>query len=62
LPAEDSEPDHEGYRKEARRLRALAAEVRHAHARKQLLMIAALYDKLADHARRVRNAVSDNDL
>jgi hypothetical protein len=39
------------YREEARRIRALAAEVKNLFAQEQLELIASLYDKLADHAR-----------
>ena len=62
LSAADSPPDHEDYRKEAKHIRALAAEVQHAHAREQLLVIAALYERLAEHVGRARNTVSDSSL
>jgi hypothetical protein len=37
------------YRQEAEKIRAKARETRDAEARAQLLLIASLYDKLADH-------------
>ncbi len=43
--SQDSTPD---YRQEARDIRAKAGKVRAGDARRQLLLIASLYDKLAD--------------
>jgi hypothetical protein len=42
-------PNHQDYREEARRIRAVAAGVKNTHARVQLLLIASLYEKLAAH-------------
>jgi hypothetical protein len=39
---------NQDYRQEARNIRAKASEMRDADARAQLLLIASLYDKLAD--------------
>jgi hypothetical protein len=40
--------ENQDYRQEARNIRAKAREVRDAEARSQLLLIASLYDKLAN--------------
>jgi hypothetical protein len=53
-------PNHQDYREEARRIRAVAVDVKNMHARVQLLLIASLYEKLAEHARFECNALSDN--
>jgi len=53
-------PNHQDYREEARRIRAVAVEVKNTHARLQLLLIASLYEKLAEHVPCESNALSDN--
>jgi hypothetical protein len=53
-------PNHQDYREEAWRIRAVAVGVKNTHARVQLLLIASLYEKLAEHARCDGNALSDN--
>ena len=54
------EPPNQDYREEARRIRDVAVSVKNAHARVQLLLIASLYEKLAQHVRYESNALSDN--
>jgi len=46
----DPPEKNQDYRQEARKIRAAAWEVRDVEARAQLLLIASLYDKLADHS------------
>jgi len=53
-------PNQQDYREEARRIRDVAVGVKNAHARVQLLLIAGLYEKLAEHVRCESNALSDN--
>jgi hypothetical protein len=53
-------PNQQDYREEARRIRAIAVEVKNVHARVQLLLIASLYEKLAEHVRVEGNVLSDN--
>lgn len=53
-------PNHQDYREEARRIRAVAVDLKNTHARLQLLLIASLYEKLAEHVRFESNALSDN--
>jgi hypothetical protein len=53
-------PNHQDYREEAQRIRAVAAAVKNAHARVQLLLIASLYEKLAEHVRVEIHFLSDN--
>jgi hypothetical protein len=53
-------PNHHDYREEARRIRAVAAEVKDARAYTQLLLIAALYEKLAEHVAHGGNGLSEN--
>jgi hypothetical protein len=55
-------PNHQNYREEARRIRAVAAGVKNTHARVQLLLIASLYEKLAEHVPCESNALSDNPM
>lgn len=49
-------PNPHDYRDEARRIRELAAETKDAQVRLQLLVIASLYEKLAEHVRGEGNA------
>jgi hypothetical protein len=53
---------HQDYREEARRIRAVAVGVKNTHARVQLLLIASLYEKLAEHVPCESNALSDNPM
>lgn len=52
-------PPSPNYREEAKRVRAVAAAVKDAQVKKQLLAIALLYDRLAEHVGQVGSAPSD---
>ncbi len=54
--------NHQDYREEARRIRAVAVGVKNTHARVQLLLIASLYEKLAEHVPCEGHALSDNPM
>ena len=53
-------PNHQDYREEARRIRAVAVDVKNMHARVQLLLIASLYEKLAEHVGCDNHVLSHN--
>lgn len=53
-------PNHQDYREEAQRIRAVAVAVKNTHARVQLLLIASLYEKLAEHVSCENHVLSDN--
>jgi hypothetical protein len=53
-------PNNQDYRAEARRIRAVATEVKNVHARVQLMLIASLYERLAEHVRLEGSVLSDN--
>jgi hypothetical protein len=52
--------NHQDYREEARRIRTVALDVKNVHARVQLLLIASLYEKLAEHVGYETGILSDN--
>jgi hypothetical protein len=52
--------NHQDYREEARRIRLVASDVKNVQARAQLLLIASLYEKLAEHVRQFADLMSDN--
>jgi hypothetical protein len=54
--------NHQDYREEARRIRAVAVGLKNTHARVQLLLIASLYEKLAEHVGCEGNVLSDNPM
>ena len=55
-------PNHQDYREEARRIRGVAVGVKNTHARVQLLLIASLYEKLAEHVGCESNALSEHPM
>jgi hypothetical protein len=55
----DPLPEQPDYRQEARQIRDLAAEMKDARIRVQLLVIASLYEKLAKHVGGESDSLSD---
>jgi hypothetical protein len=62
VPGTESPPHHQEYREEARRVMSVAADVKDRHIRVQLVLIASLYEKLAQHVSRSAGTLSDKVL